>query len=80
MDRKKVEIETKEILEKYAKALEKIDEERVNFYTYRDKFEREEKEGDEFNFKKDLLENAPRKDKDFIIAEKGGWKWIIEMN
>ncbi len=74
MDRKKVEIETKEILEKYAKALEKIDEERVNFYTYRDKFEREEKEGDEFNFKKDLLENAPRKDKDFIIAEKGGWK------
>jgi len=41
----------------------------------RDKFDREEGNGilcDDI-FRDIILENAPKKNKDFIIAEKGGW-------
>ncbi|MBS3080163.1 Asp-tRNA(Asn) amidotransferase GatCAB subunit C [Candidatus Pacearchaeota archaeon] len=74
MDKKKIEKETKELLEKFSKALEKIDEEKIEFYSMRDNFEREEKGSEQCNFKEALLSNAPRKNKDFIIAEKGEWK------
>jgi len=73
MDRNKVKEEAQVLLEKFSKALEKIDEEKIEFYNLRDNFEREEKGVEQCNFKEALLNNAPRKNKDFIIAEKGGW-------
>lgn len=85
-----IEKEAKQILDKFAKALESIDEEKLDFYVEREDFERieiaslsslEDKDS-KFadkpdiveNFKQRILENAPNHDEDFIIAEKGGWK------
>jgi len=78
MDKEKIKQEAKQVLDKFAGALAKIKTEKTkeDFYVDREKFERFEKEGkcEDKDFKKSLLENAPKKDNDFIIAEKGGWK------
>ena len=68
-----VKKEAKEILDKFAKALEKV-KTNDDFYVDRDEFEREENNGDECDFKKELLKNAPDKDDDFVKAERGSWK------
>jgi hypothetical protein len=83
----KIEKEAKQILDKFAKALEKVEKEyELNFYVEREEFERieiassESKDSenstfaDNSDFKQRILENAPNKDENFIIAEKGGWK------
>jgi hypothetical protein len=72
-----IENQAKHILDKFAKALEKVESESSNEgFVEREKFERIEKEGYEsdLDFKKLILDNAPSKNSDFIIAEKGGWK------
>jgi len=85
MDKLKAKKQAKEILDKFAKALEKVkitgsssknSEGYKDFYIEREEFEREEGKAEkpDESFKSDFLENAPRKDKDFVIAEKGGWK------
>ena len=73
MDQDKVEIEAKKILDKFAKALEKI-KTKEDFYVDRGEFEREENGVKCEDFKASLLENSQKKDGDFIIAEKGVWK------
>jgi len=72
----KIRQEAKQILDKFAKALEKVETKEENFYVDRDEFEREEGSGNgcEKGFKKKILNNAPESDDDFIIAEKGSWK------
>ena len=77
MDKNSIEKEAKGILDKFAKALDKVkigDED--DYYVERDEFEREEGKTGECvrGFKSKLLANAPEKDDDFIIAEKGSWK------
>ena len=79
VDRIQVEREAKEILDKFAATLEKVEKEKGedDSYVERDEFEREEKEENcctDNRFKERILENAPSKDNDFIIAEKGSWK------
>lgn len=76
VDKDKVEKQAKQILDKFAKALEKVEKECKSVYSSvdRDEFEREEGSGEECNFKKKLLENAPEKSEDFIIVERGSWK------
>lgn len=89
IDKFRVEKEAKHILDKFAKALEKVEKEdedskfinkvnegKLNFYVERGEFERVEGEGEKCDegFKQRILENAPNKDEDFIIAEKGSWK------
>lgn len=69
--------ETRKLLEEFSKALEKIKTEKEN------NVEREverRKDGDgkealfeESDFRKIMLENAPTKSEDFIIAEKKSW-------
>jgi hypothetical protein len=66
MDKSKVKNEAKDILDKFAKALGKVKSD-GDFYIEREEFERIEG-------KECLLENAPNKDKDFILTEKGSWK------
>lgn len=85
MDEKQIQKQAKEILDKFAKALEKVDVDEETCIE-REKFEREEivssdkseksknAKDNYINFKKELLENAPKKDSNFVIAEKGGWK------
>ena len=80
-DIESIEKESQEILDKFSKALEKVsgkdkEENFSGFYLERELFERIEGEGQgpDENFKKDMLENAPMKDDDFILTEKGEWK------
>lgn len=72
-DKAEVKKQAKEILDRFAKALEKV-KTKENFYVNRDEFEREENGVKCEDFKASLLDNAPKKDSDFVIAEKGGWK------
>ena len=73
MDKPEIQKQAKEILDKFAKALEKVKTEE-NFYVYREDFERVEIKSKCEDFKSELLKNAPQKDSDFVIAEKGKWK------
>lgn len=71
---KKIEEETKKLLDKFSKALDSVksaDEWNVE----RESNRRKEKEGKscDNDFRKIMLENAPRHDEDFIIAEKKSW-------
>ena len=73
-----IEKQAKEILDMFAKALEKVEKEKgeIENYVDRDEFERVEANGKicDDGFKKRILDNAPNHDDDFVIAEKGGWK------
>jgi len=72
-----IEKQAKEILDKFAKALEKVEKEpQIESFVDREEFERQEKEGVccDDTFKKRILENSPNHDDDFVIAETGGWK------
>jgi len=70
-----IQKEAREILDKFAKALEKI-KDIPDSFVEREEDRREEKEGKEPNsdFRKIFFENAPATKKDSIQAEKGGWK------
>ena len=89
IDKAKIEKEAKEILDKFAHALEKVEKEKADVESYVDRkdFERyeissESKDseksknaaGADNNFKKRFLDNSPNHDDDFVIAEKGEWK------
>lgn len=73
---KKLEEETKKLLDKFSKALASVKtNEKEEWNVERESDRRSEKEGkvcDE-TFRKIMLENAPQKDDDFIIAEKKSW-------
>jgi len=75
VDKEKIQKEAKEILDKFAKALEKVKTDDLDFHVNREEFERVEEIGEKCEgFKESLLENAPNKNEDFILAEKGKWK------
>lgn len=81
IDKSKVEKQAKEILDKFASALEKVEKESGDKESFvdREEFERHENDREnaadaDINFRKRFLDNAPNHDDDFVIAEKGGWK------
>lgn len=74
MDIEGVKKQAKEILDRFAKALEKVKTKETEFYVDRKEFERAEIKSKCEDFKAELLKNAPKKDSDFVIAEKGSWK------
>jgi len=75
IDKEQIQKQAKEILDKFASALEKVKTSEEDSYVDREEFEREEGNGKQCEgFKKKILENAPEKDKDFILTEKGSWK------
>ena len=67
--------QAKDIMDKFSKKLAKVDKKISEPLIERDEFEREEKEDLEIDsdFRERLFENAPNKNKDFIIAEKKKW-------
>ncbi len=71
----KIKKEAKRILDKFAKALEKV-KEKDEYFVERDEDRRKEGDGKEgeSDFRKLFFENAPNKNKDFILAERGNWK------
>jgi predicted Asp-tRNA(Asn)/Glu-tRNA(Gln) amidotransferase subunit C len=77
MDKEKIRRESKNLLDKFANVLEKVEKEKdVDFHVEMKEFERKEGDGKEpdSDFRGRMLENAPEKDSDLIIAEKGRWK------
>ena len=77
MDEKKIQKEAKALLDKFAKALSKVENEKnIDFYLEREEFERSEKSENkcDVKFKEKILKNAPEKDSDFILTERGNWK------
>ena len=74
MDIQKIQKQAKEILDRFAAALDKAGVKDEIVYVDREEFEREENGENCEGFKKKLLENAPRSDGDFIIGEEGGCK------
>jgi len=72
--KEKIEKQAKQILDKFSKALASVkSEEESN--VVREKDRREEGEGEKCDsgFRKIMFENAPNKNKDFILAEKKKW-------
>ncbi len=75
MDKNLIRKEAREILDKFAKLLDGVDVDEGDFHFSRDDFLRLEEDGfDCAGFKKKLLKNAPCKNEDFVLVEKGGWK------
>ena len=77
LDKEQIQKQAKQLLDKFAVALEKVEKESVEeSYVDRDEFEREEGKSKEHDskFKQKLLQNAPQHDDDFVIVEKGSWK------
>ncbi len=80
MDQNKIKRQAKQILDKFAKALSKVDDKEVDFYIDREDFERVEKSEKnrkvckDKDFKKNFLKNALQHNDDFIITERGSWK------
>jgi len=71
----KIKEQAREILDKFASALASVEKEtKEEIGVERDEFERQEGEGEDCKFKKELLKNAPEKDDDFVIVERGDWK------
>ena len=68
MDIQKIQKQAKEILDRFAAALDKAGVKDEIVYVDREEFEREENGENCEGFKKKLLENAPRSDGDFIIG------------
>ncbi len=73
MNQEEIKKQAKEIIDKFARALEKVkvEEARVE----RDEDRRVEREGVscDNDFRKIMFENAPEKENECIKAEKGGW-------
>jgi len=78
MNKQQIQKQAKQILDKFAKALDKVKIDEKYSHFQRQDFERQENTTEKISkkgeFKKHLLENAPQKNQDFIIAEKGDWK------
>ncbi len=70
-----IEKQAKELLDKFANALEKAGIKETDIYVDRDEFFRKEKQGKnpDKDFKQDMLKNAPNKTSDNIIAERRSW-------
>lgn len=74
-EKEEIKKQAKSIMDKFSEKISKIDKKIPEPLIERKEFEREEKQGKESNsdFRKRMFENAPQKNKDFIIAEKKKW-------
>ncbi len=74
-EKKEIKKQAKAIMDGFSKKLSKIDKKMPEMLIKRDEGEREESGGKKCDeeFRKIMFENAPNKNKDFIIAEKKSW-------
>jgi Asp-tRNA(Asn)/Glu-tRNA(Gln) amidotransferase C subunit len=75
LDKEKIREEAKRILDSFVGALDKADLPEGKKDLISDKGMRSEGSGEETSkeFRKSMFDNAPKKDGDFIIAEKKKW-------
>ena len=76
-EKEKAEIkeQAKKIMDKFSEKLSKVKEKGPEPLIEREEFEREEKSEKEHDsdFRKRMFENAPQKNKDFILTERKKW-------
>ncbi|MBT96934.1 hypothetical protein CMI49_02460 [Candidatus Pacearchaeota archaeon] len=74
-EKKEIKEEAKDIMDSFSRRLSKIDKKIGESLIERKKCERKEGESSEgdIEFREIMFENAPQKNKDFIIAEKKKW-------
>ena len=75
-EREDIKKEAKRIMDSFSKKLEKIKDKTSEPIIERPECERGEtprEERTDSEFRKIMFENAPNKDDDFIIGERGGW-------
>ena len=76
-EKEEIKREAKEIMDKFSKKISKIDKKIPEPLIERKDFERVEEEYNKdelkLDFRERMFENAPSKNKDFIIAEKKKW-------
>jgi Asp-tRNA(Asn)/Glu-tRNA(Gln) amidotransferase C subunit len=74
-ERENIKKEAKAIMDNFSKKLERINKKTEEPIIERDECERQEAQGKESDemFRKAILNNAPEKNNDFVIGEKGGW-------
>jgi hypothetical protein len=68
-----IEKQAKEILDKFSKALAKVSAEEVSVEREQDRREEGKKCEASSEFRNIMFENAPQKQKDFIVAERKSW-------
>ncbi len=74
-EKEKIKEQAKRIIEDFSKKLSRIEKEAKEPLIERKECERQEGKGKEDSFsRKTMFKNAPNKNDDFIIAEKGEWK------
>jgi len=74
-ERAEIKEQAKDIMDKFSKKISKVDKKIPEPLIEREEFERQEGEGKESDsgFRKRMFENAPKKNKDFILTEKKKW-------
>jgi Asp-tRNA(Asn)/Glu-tRNA(Gln) amidotransferase C subunit len=74
-EREEIRKEAKRIMDSFSKKLEKVSDKTPESFVEREQCEREEGKAGKIKIdRKIMFENAPEKNDDFIIAEKGGWE------
>lgn len=75
-EKQEIEQNAKKIMDSFADKLVSVEKNIQESFVERDECERKEKDGEEcdLDFRKIMFENAPEKNKDFILGEKGGWR------
>lgn len=74
-EKEDIKREAKKLMDDFSEKLSVIEDKKLKYSDEVQEFEREEGDkvnGEEFS-REIMFENAPKKNKDFIIAEKGGW-------
>lgn len=75
-EKESIKKEAKRIMDSFAKALSKVDNAKEDNLVVRAEQKRKEEKEQECDesFRKMFFNNAPEKDDEFILAEKGKWK------
>ncbi|VVB82583.1 Uncharacterised protein [uncultured archaeon] len=72
-EKEEIQNQVKSILKSFSEKLSKIDRDVEESFIERENFERKENGGAEEISRKIMFENAPEKNEDSIIGEKGKW-------
>ena len=74
-EKEEIRKQAKEIMDSFSEKISKVKLDSEEIGIIRDKSEREENSVECENIDREIMfENAPQKNKDFIVGEKGGWE------
>ncbi|MEM3405438.1 MAG: hypothetical protein QW117_00470 [Candidatus Pacearchaeota archaeon] len=76
-EKENIKKEAKNIIDKFSKVLDSVNENIEDFFIEREKDRRKESESENYldlDFRNTFFENAPNKNNNFLIAEKKKWE------